>query len=412
MIGLPLTKINYFYVIFTILWSPLRLAFFNIDGMGRIVFFVTIIVFLLNLALDDVFRRSLTSKPVVFWLLWIIFSSINLLFKGYYEEQPFLFFIVLRLIQPFLVMCLVMSAVVLDTKRIMTLLTVIYFIYGVLSVTFLGGQGSLEEDRIIGQLGNVGPLTTIFLIFFTSLMHINYWLNLKIFFPLMLFALFVPTIAATRKAVTAAIIMIMFWTFGNFKFKLKNVFLILLIAVAIKIGYDNTMDKLLIGSRFIEAVDEGEHYNTTDIEVLNFLGDRVIQYINGWELFVNNPITGIGLRNYFHTTDSEYVLHSEYMVQLAESGLIGTFLYFGFNFWIAFSLIWMFRSFRNKRKEAIILFGGFLSILFINVTAWTYDFPGVFVVYGVIIGFVNKTNFEIALLKYESKKNNNLDPEN
>ena len=34
--------------------------------------------------------------------------------------------------------------------------------------------------------------------------------------------------------------------------------------------------------------------------------------------------------------------------------------------------------------------GGFVAIVFINFTAWTYDFPRYFVCFGIIIGYLKK----------------------
>ena len=57
---------------------------------------------------------------------------------------------------------------------------------------------------------------------------------------------------------------------------------------------------------------------------------RAIQYEFGYEKFLENPYFGIGLNNYKQFDGYNLVLHSEYLVQLIENGLVGFILFFLF----------------------------------------------------------------------------------
>ena len=98
-------------------------------------------------------------------------------------------------------------------------------------------------------------------------------------------------------------------------------------------------------------------------------------------------MNGIGLKNYFFKGYGSLVIHSEYMVQLAEGGVIGAALFLLFNQWIA---RWLFKLFlvRSNRALVALLAGAFISILFIDLTAWTYQFSMYFVMLGVVIGYI------------------------
>jgi O-antigen ligase len=93
------------------------------------------------------------------------------------------------------------------------------------------------------------------------------------------------------------------------------------------------MDHTVLGRRLNDIEETSKLYNKTNIAVFDLLGDRTYYYLKGWELFVKHPVTGIGLRNFRIKTGSKETMHSEYMVQLAEGGIIGSFLFILFSFW-------------------------------------------------------------------------------
>ncbi len=394
---LSLKLLNYFYLSFAILWEPIQIGFLNIDGKGRIMFMLTLLIFLVNMVLDKRFlKNELISKPAVFWGLWVLYSAINLQiqgYHGYHDDLPFSFFFVLHLFRPFLVMTIVAKETRRNPVNVFKLFTIVFTVFAILSVTILGAESERFEGRFTSKLGNAGPLNAIYIIFFASLLFVCKKLKWRTLVPLMIFAFAVISMAATRKAFGTAVIIAFTFVLSQIKFSAKNIILALILSAGFYIGGNYALKNTALGERFEEGVEVGLEKNTTNIEALSFLGDRVRFYINGWELFKKHPITGVGLRNYNHKVNDLNVLHTEYMVQLAECGIIGTTLFLLFYLWLGKNIVNAWKKNINKNRSVLwILVGGFCAVLFINFTAWTYQFTQYFAAFGVMIGYLKNNS--------------------
>lgn len=104
----------------------------------------------------------------------------------------------------------------------------------------------------------------------------------------------------------------------------------------------------------------------SEFEALNYLGDRAAQYMLAWDLFLEYPITGIGLKNFSVMANYPFVLHTEYMVQLCECGIIGSALYLLF---MGGLFKTVFRIWKSNGRLFYICLGGLLCMLFLNFTA-------------------------------------------
>lgn len=274
------------------------------------------------------------------------------------------------------------------------MLCVIFVIYALLSVTVLGAQTNIDSDRNLGALWNGGPLTSLFIIFFSGLLYVSGWLNTKKLIPLILFAVVVILIGGTRKALGGAMLLVATLVIPQLKFSLKKLATVIIFSGLIYLVYTYVMEKTSMGERFKKGFEVGEDTNTTGIKLLDFVGDRTTFYINGWQVFLENKINGIGLRNYMHETKSDYVIHSEYMVQLVEGGILGSVLFLLFNIGVGKGIYSAWKKFPRKRSVIWILAGAFGVILFIGFTTWTYSFARYYIVYGVIIGYLQSFKFE------------------
>mgnify|MGYP001131878008 CR=1 FL=1 len=88
------------------------------------------------------------------------------------------------------------------------------------------------------------------------------------------------------------------------------------------------------------------------------------------------------------------------MVQLAEGGAIGTSIFLFFYLWILLNLIKFYKKHSELKKIALVLLGGFIAILFINITAWTYSYSHYFVCFGIIVGYLKMPIYNKANLVY------------
>lgn len=389
--------INYFFIFISINWGPLQNSILTFDAKARTLFVLSIIVFVVNYFNSDKFRTIVRSKPAVFWGVWILYSIVNLVFKGYHGELPLVFFCVLHLFLPFVVMLVSCSEWIEDSKIMTKALTLIFLIYGIFTVTMIkdfAGLHSADHTQFIGGMGNAGALNTMFLIFFSGILLVNKWAKPHIVILLIIFAVFVILAVATRKAFGAALIMIFFIILSQIRMSPKKILLVGALVIGLVLSHSYVMDHTVLGRRLNDIEETSKLYNKTNIAVFDLLGDRTYYYLKGWELFVKHPVTGIGLRNFRIKTGSNETMHSEYMVQLAEGGIIGSFLFILFSFWFLINLYKHWREYPVDRKNIWILTGGLFSILFVNVTAWTYAFPQYFVCYGIIIGFLFEEKYE------------------
>ena len=386
-----LSSLNYFYILLSIIWIPLQKSIFVIDGAGRSLIFFTIITSLLNLS-DKKSRRLIYSKPIIFWGIWVIYSICNSYLKGFHLEGSITNFFIFQLLLPYLVMLITARELIINKKKIIRFFIIVFLTHFILTFLAYGNKLFDPTLRSTDSFVNVLALNMIFLIFFSSLMYANRWFKLRHALVLTSLVLFIILLTQTRKALGASMIFIVFFLLSKVKFSLLNLFKTSIFSVSLYFGFIFLLNNSEIGERLTEIEEVGIKGNTTNYEWLNFLGDRILFYIEGWDLFLQNPFTGIGLTNFSYISDFEIVIHSEYMVQLTENGIIGVFLFMLFNVFIVKKLINSLNNTKLNSHLSLILLGGVTGILFINFTAWTYAFPQYFAVFGVIIGynFLNK----------------------
>ena len=409
--NLNIKKINYAYITFVILWLPINLATFNVDGKGYIFSIVTTLILLINTLFDkNFYKRYFFASPFYIWLIWIVYNSINLIIKGYNQEISLGMYIINTLFIPYISMVISNKEIQRNKTDFLNLTFSVLVVFSLLTITVLGeGQltdsdAKLDIQRISGKLGNLGPLISLFILFFLSLLYIN---SKKSIFTLTNFTIYIVgliSFSGTRKAIGAVFLILLFTFLAKIKFSFKNMVGVVFLYFVISLGYNYIMDNTALGVRFEQGAEDGENFNTSNIRVLDYLGDRAYFYIDGWRIFSQNPLTGIGLENYTTVSDSKYRLHTEYIVQLAETGLIGTLFFLLFNIGIGRRIYIIWRKYKKNRAEAMVLLGGFLAVLFLNLTAWTYSFPHYFIVFGVIVGFyenIKRTELKNKLIFHE-----------
>ena len=114
---------------------------------------------------------------------------------------------------------------------------------------------------------------------------------------------------------------------------------------------------------------------------------RAIQYVNGLEVFYDNNITGIGLNNYKQFDEWNLVLHSEYLVQLVENGLIGFSLYIIFILSIINKLLKL-RKIQAIKKESQIYLLYYFCLIILSFGTWTYSIILFWIIISLSIRFI------------------------
>lgn len=380
--------INYLLVAYYILWSAINSVIFIGDGMGRIGF----ILGLLSLAsiIKSVGLNAFKEKSILIWLLWVVYAIIGWLSFGINvtghegeAEVPKLYFCMTKFISPLLVMIVSIYEIVRNSKRFVLFSLILYVIYMLLGLRTIQFTDNLRQ---LSQLGNNLPLACVTLIMIASFVDLHKWLSKKLILIIVLLGLYCIIVAATRKAFVGALIIIAFWVIA--KHDLLKARKILLLALLLSIGYFVVvfvLEHTALGERFANTTDDGAEFNETNYAWLNFLGDRAGQYVTGWYLFLKNPIIGIGYSNFPVITNQHYPIHSEIMGHICEGGIIGLGLFVSFVASL-FKKIKKMMKIISYKKHSLLFFGYLLSVLLIDLTAWTYDTVFFFVGYGLIIG--------------------------
>lgn len=386
------TVINLAYLVFLIVWQPIKMLTIQIDGKGRIPFVLTLFVLLYNLFVNPDVRKLMGGKPFIIWLIWIVYAFVNMMVKGYhFDSNTPLFYLVNKLLAPYLALTLTCHEGVVNRKRLVRLLVFAFAFYCVLGFFFMGRAHSEDDSSL--TLGNALAIYGSLLVFLLIAARNEEAMSGFGFTTLVVLVLLMIISTATRKAFGVAAILIAFYGLSLVSLKPKNIIFVVVLAIGAYVGVEYVMDNTYLGERLSNTSEQAESRidYASDSKFLQFVGDRAPHYVLGWEIFKQHPVTGIGLNNFIHVSGFTERLHTEYMVQFTENGLIGFILFVLYNFWYIKNLNRLRRASENKSK-AIIGLGWIVALLFLEVTAWTYDMNAAFICSGVVASYVYSYN--------------------
>ena len=371
-------------------WAPLRDFYLNVDGANRILVFVTIIAFLLNISRKSFVNIVFKNSIVKIWTLWVVYAIINTAIQDGFGDQGVLFGSVLYIIAPLLTMQIVIYEYLKNEKVVFKYLIPLIFITGLIYVANLTSISITTTRNRDVSFGNGEAILMTILIFITCLAYKKKYYTLKALSVVVSLSFFMIIFISTRKAFIASFFIIIVTVVSDFRFNVKNIVLLFVFSISIYSGTKLVFDKTALGERFSNIEKEGERFNKSDIEALKYLGDRAVQYSTAPKYFMQSPLFGLGLSNYSKNTPSAYKLHSELLVQLVELGIVGIFLYFVFNYKIALRL----KKYKKNNNLFQFLLYGWIIIMFFSISTWTYQFSKYFMLFGILIA---------EIIKYENR---------
>lgn len=373
---------NQLFLFFTILWPIVQnIVLHGIDGAGRL----TVIMFFLTIIVNNKYLLQV-PRSFLITVVWAFYAALNTYFSGHKGIEVFYpIWAIKNLFLP----VLVMYVTYLEFKKnwgksikLMFICLLIFFLVGALNL-----RPTLQDDlsiRIMNALGNDYFNTLFMLICIVFILMAGKRLGFLPSIIIILLAFSIVIFGAERKAFGALIISTGFGI-ASMTVRSKHKFFILFLTVILCVLTTYFISYYTyIGERF--SLLEEEEFVQNNL-FLQLMGDRGIQYIQSWDMFISHPINGIGLFGYsVHNTHFIGLpLHSEYMVQLAECGMIGALLKL-------VALICLFKQFFHFRKFNsspcnIILLGGIFAILFIGFTAWTYDMNIKYILFAMVYAY-------------------------
>jgi O-antigen ligase len=308
--------------------------------------------------------------------------------KGYhFDANTPLFYLVNSLFIPYFALVLMCHECLVDLGKPLKLMVFAFSIYCILGFFFMGIVH--DDNDSLMSLGNMLAINGSLLVFLLCAARNEKVISGFLFSTLMILVLLMIVASATRKAFGVAIILVAFYGVSMVSLNAKNIFLVALLAVGVYVGVNYVMDNTYMGERLANTSEQAESRESlaSDSKFLQFVGDRAPHYVLGWEIFKQYPVTGIGLYNFMHVSRFNERLHTDYMVQFTENGLIGVVLFVLYYLWYIRNLNKL-RRVPERRSAAIIGMGWIVAVLFLGISAWTYDMPNVFICSGVVASYV------------------------
>lgn len=369
-------------LIFLLLCSYANYQITKFDGHGYAMLMVTIL-FIVKYYQKANLKLYIFNPSVIFWGILMGYQYINAVVKDspYLQEQSIASASLISLTLMILVSYLYNA----DRNALYKCLIISTIYY--LLIAYIFGDTEKYDGRLSGfiyttQLGQLSGVTCIIIS-----MYIFYKQKINLFF-LYLFPIFIMLLAGARNGFMMVVFAMICLAVPYIHKNRKTLFTILILIVVLFyiIQESNVLERLW-------TVNEDVEFTTGTIWD-SILGDRILYYVMGYQNFVDNPFTGIGLLNFMDYNYYKYPIHSEIMTHIAEGGTIGLILYLCFKFWYI-------KKFKHLlTKETSVLnqcFIAFISLAVLGLTARIYHYSFFFILYGIINGEI------IRLTKYKHK---------
>ena len=385
--------INYLFVFLVINYNLLTRFIINTDSTRYGLIILSWFVLLFN---NRSFNRILLKKPLLIWLVWCCFAFINYYIHPH-EYNPLSVIVLYRMIFiPLIVMFVIVKEYLNNSLNVLWLCLITHVFYMIFGFYFDRGIlfRNLDEENV---LGNAYAIISSFTIFYLILLNRLKKLRTPIAILMIFLALTALSMSGTRKAFGAGIILIAFWAYSYLQLrKVKSVLLAIVFVVVGFTVYGFLLENTYMGERMDYLSEQGEQYLPAEAPAfLSIFGDRASHYYYGWKIFLNNPIIGVGTAQ-SHVPQglgSLVYVHSEYIAQLSDFGIIGFILFMLFYYIILKNL---FKKIKYDVKLGRCMLGGIIAIMFMNLTAWSWEFPQYFICLGVIIGYSFKEKYNIS----------------
>ena len=331
-----------------LLWRILNL------GQGRLSFvsLIYIIIFLLLLSANRRFSQIAFSRPMMIWALLTIYHLINATLKNVPEINYVDYLRGMKIYSSICIFTFFYSLSAKKTFKVVFYNLGIWLIIAFLITGYSSGE-RLSGDKVIAvEFGKFSALMAINGLYWASMENEKFSsLMLKLFFPILFVFL-----SQSRNGFGMIIIMFLGYYYAavmKCKISFKHLVGALIVVGALLFSINFVMEHSGLGSRIsndVELADTRSYRTGTFLDYV--AGERLIYYVNGIAIFMEHPMTGIGLDNYQNYINGDYPMHVEYFVHLAEGGLIAAFLW-GLYILTLFKIIIKAHTIKSQKTMAI-----------------------------------------------------------
>lgn len=382
---------NIIYIGFIILWPIIKQTILHVDGAGRGEILFSLIAIIVNW--KQIFK---IPSAMYFWIAWVVYNIINTYFKGFFVEgYPYPVWVLCRLFVPLAVMLVAYQTLLYGRKDIYQKLFYFFLFY-----TLLGSFGLVSKEahdigtRYVNEMGNSYFNTLILSATYAAICFYKKNISPSLSYSLLFFSFEMIILSGERKGLLCFLIILFgFWYAKNAGKGLKSIISTIGLFIIGYLGISYLMEFTTAGMRMTNSLGYSE-YN--DNWFLKIMADRAVMYVDGWNAFMENFWTGLGLMNGPNKiVGMRLMFHTEYMVQLAECGMMG------FTLFLFFYLSMLKRSikllsFYVDKKINYILFFTLISIIAINFVSWTYDNTFYFMFFGFLFAQYDRIKLKIV----------------
>ena len=364
-------------------WKPLTTWVLGVDAAGRVPFL------LIALSLILYARRILRTSfrfPLVVYCLVAVYMFINGYIRQGYLTYPAdgVYLMFCAALQAPAIMLLVAAQARKDYDTTVDWLTLALYAYVLLSL-FCSGITRTSRYNLEINANEIALYTAIL----SALLLLKHFRGRLPFIPLLLLEavpVYVIILTGSRMALAMIALLFAFAIFIRQNIKnVRSVAISVLLTGVFALGMAYVLKNTQIGARMLGTTTQTEQEKAVGTSsILDTFGDRGLQYFYSWPYFVENPIFGIGFKNWILYNPYKLVCHSEYMVQYVENGLLAFIPY------MIFFLSLLVKAWKGRRSEdrrirrsALLLFATMLAISFSNSVLWSHDQFCVFVIYAL-----------------------------
>ena len=373
----PEDNYQYYALAFLFAYRTFTL-FLNIDKGQNICFLLELFLLVFTYNTDPLFRRVCKYKLNVVWLLLVLYHWINHGLQGVPHEYSYW----AVLISPFQCYFLLIWTCFLAKKNFQKTLEamlwgyLIFITLGAWDAWDLTGNASMyfySEERLSGSIHTTQLGATAGLVFFilALLKHKRHMSSLRILVYSIL-PIMIILAAGSRNGLIIMICGLASLYMSSYlrKLSIRNILILIIFSVILCIAVSQLLEMTYVGERLMDTKEQAMNamliYGRTGT-FIDYLGDRAWYYIVGFSNFMENPFWGIGYYNFRYYNNTEWIVHPEYILQLAEGGIVATVL---FVYFMSQCLYFLFKIIIEKRTNiSFTLLMFFITILIVCMSA-------------------------------------------
>ena len=266
----------------------------------------------------------------IIWTLYILFRNV-LMGYGVWTSHIQMF---LAIVPSFTTFLICVHGYKRDENLLIKVIIVaLYFfvLYGMIrggSTSLTGGIA--DDERLGGELINANAIgiRASLIFFFTTLLFIRQQLKFGGYVALSVIPALAVLMSGSRTGFVISVLVASVFIFSNSKRSNTWIWKLAFLIVA-SYGMYYILYSTSMGERLLSITTQAEDYHLDTGTAWDTFGDRGYQYYTSIPYIADNLWFGIGMGNYINKVSGAVtVLHSEYLIQLLECGLIAFILYF------------------------------------------------------------------------------------